>query len=112
MRRHPSHLICLFLLLLVCLPPLPAADGADDNKVDMALAKDLVAKGVIKPFGLFLDVARRIQPGQMVDAYLHFSREHGFYEYEVYILDNMGEVWEIEFNAETGKLIEHGREID
>jgi uncharacterized membrane protein YkoI len=34
------------------------------------------------------------------------SRKHGCYEYEVYMLDLNGVVWEVVFNAHTGKLIE------
>ena len=94
------------VLLLFHARPF-AADGKDDEvKIDMAMARELHSRGMIYPLGYFMETARKIHPGQPVDAYLYYEPKHGCYEYEVYMLDVNGVVWEVVFNAHTGKLIE------
>jgi len=99
-------------LLSSFTPSWVGAGQQDDKRLALEEVRQLQTQGVILPLGHFLEAARRIHAGQVVDAYVHFQSEHGFYEYEVYVLDKTGEVWEIEFNAQTGRMIEHELQIN
>jgi uncharacterized membrane protein YkoI len=99
------------ILILVSLwwvhAPLIANNGQDDEvKIDVEVARELYSRGVIFPLGYFIKLARQIHPGQPIDAYLYYEPSHGCYEYEVYLLDKSGVVWEVVFNAHTGAVIE------
>ena len=64
-------------------------------------------EGKILPLEFFIDRARELRTGSLIDAELHFEPDHDYYVYEIHLLDDTGEVWEMEFNAATGLLIEH-----
>jgi uncharacterized membrane protein YkoI len=104
--RVSHRLFMLILLLLFHARPFAANDQDDEVTIDMAMARELHSRGMIYPLGYFMDTARKIHPGQPVEAYLYYEPKHGCYEYEVYMLDLNGVVWEVVFNANTGKLIE------
>ena len=76
---------------------------------DAAFARGLHDAGSILSLEHFAAKAREIHPGTLVDARLHYEDEHQAYVYEIQILDGAGEVWEVEFDAETGALIERER---
>lgn len=75
-------------------------DGAD-------LARRLLSEGKILPLEQIIGRARTLRDGSLIDAELAFEAEHAAYVYELHILDAAGDVWELEFNADTGALIEH-----
>jgi uncharacterized membrane protein YkoI len=106
MVRVSRRLFILMVLLLFHARPFAANEKDDEVKIDMAMARELHSRGMIYPLGYFMDTARKIHPGQPVDAYLYYEPKHGCYEYEVYMLDMNGVVWEVVFNAHTGQLIE------
>ena len=69
-------------------------------------AHDLYATGAILSLEYFIADATRIHPGRAIDAKLHYEESHGHYVYEILILDRRGEVWELEYDARNGALIE------
>ncbi|MEA3278067.1 MAG: peptidase M4, partial [Pseudomonadota bacterium] len=71
-----------------------AALGVGD---DARMARSLRHSGVIMPLEHFIDRARRIHPGTLIDAGLRYEGEHHGYVYEIFLLDARGEVWELEF---------------
>ena len=79
--------------------------GPDDAGAD--LARRMLSEGKILPLEFFIDRACQLRRGSLIDADLRFEPEHGVYVYEMHLLDATGEVWEMEFNATTGLLIEH-----
>jgi uncharacterized membrane protein YkoI len=98
-------LLAAAMALMALLSAGPYAKGPDDAGAD--LARRLLAEGAILPLEVFIDRARELRTGSLIDAELHFEREHGVYVYEIHLLDATGAVWEMEFNAATGLLIEH-----
>ena len=91
--------------LVTALSASAYAKGPDDAGAD--LARRLLADGKILPLEFFIDRTRELRTGSLIDAELHFEPDHGYYVYEIHLLDDTGEVWEMEFNANTGLLIEH-----
>lgn len=70
---------------------------------DYQLAKKLMQKGEILPLEKILTLARAEKNGEVIET--EFEKKHGRYIYEVEILDNQGQVWELKLDAKTGKLI-------
>jgi len=98
-----TRLIAALLLILAAT----ANAGRDQDE-----ARELAARGVILPLSTILEKARQIHDGRVleVELELEHEREHGGYVYELEILDAQGVVWELEFNAVSGELIERGKE--
>jgi uncharacterized membrane protein YkoI len=74
---------------------------------DARLARRLLADGAILPLSHFIDYARSLRAGVLIDAELHFETEHQAYVYEMHMLDAAGTVWEMEFDAATGRMLEN-----
>lgn len=87
------------LALLCCLPPAGADSDADR-------ARRLVQEGAILPLEEILPLVRQAKPGTLIELELHYEREHDAHVYEMEVLDADGRLWEVEFNAATGELIE------
>jgi len=90
-------------LTATCLS-LVASLGRCDT--DAALARRLLAAGEILPLETFIERARRIQPGILIDADLRYESEHQGHVYEIHMLTPDGRVWEVELDAATGELLE------
>lgn len=86
--------------MLMLLTILPAS--ADD--VSYQEARALREAGIILPLEQIIDIAKSIKPGEVIDTEL--EEDDGFYEYEIEILDVHGRVWEMEFDATTGELMD------
>ncbi len=102
MERHYAgiiarRLIFLAAALLMSASRLASADGYQD-------AIRLSDRGDILPLEKVLEQAIVAQPGKILEV--EFEKEHGVYVYEMKILDTEGRLWELEFNARTGELIE------
>ena len=102
MKPHDYHLPAL--LALHCAAALGTEPLPVDN--DAAVARALVDAGRALPLQQVIDRARGLRPGRLIDAELYRSGDQR-YLYEVYILDAAGDVWELEYDAATGALIEH-----
>lgn len=76
---------------------------------DAAMARRLRAAGEVLSLEQVALGARTLHPGTMIDAALTYETQHGGYVYEILMLDRGGGVWELEFDARTGALIEQER---
>ena len=100
---------CLSLvpvLLLVAMPqPHVAAEGPGEKAIALA-------PGKLKKLSEILAVARRIVPGKLIDVELESDvgldddRNETRWVYEVEILTADNRVVELEFDAQTGQLLE------
>lgn len=75
-------------------------------EADAAFARRLLAEGAVLPLEAFIDRARALRPGILIDADLRYEAQHRQYVYEIHMLDGNGFVWEVEFDAATGALLE------
>jgi uncharacterized membrane protein YkoI len=69
-----------------------------------SVARQLLKEGKIMPLQEILMKAKVIKPGQVIETDL--EREDGRYVYELEILDEQGQVWELELDAQTGEFVE------
>ncbi|MDT8310282.1 MAG: PepSY domain-containing protein [Methylophaga sp.] len=85
------------LMLLASFPTL--ADGVSYNE-----ARTLRESGRILPLEQIIDIAKTFKQGEVIDTAL--EEDDDWYEYEIEILDTNGRVWEMEFNATSGELLD------
>ena len=71
--------------------------------IDQTTARKLKASGQILSLEKILEKAKAVKPGKVLETELEFKNDLYFYEIE--LLDSQGIVWEIKFDAKTGKLI-------
>ena len=71
-------------------------------------ARALVESGTILPLEIILNQAKIEHPGRILDISLDHEKEG--YVYELELLDTKGRVWELEYDAVTGKLLEKEQE--
>ncbi|NBC46692.1 MAG: peptidase [Gammaproteobacteria bacterium] len=83
---------------------LPIAAQAD--ALDAELARRLVESGRILPLEQLLERVQLIRSGVLLEAELEYESEQATYVYEIELLDDAGQVWEFELDAETGEPIE------
>lgn len=104
MRSKPPPAIAALLgILMVAATAVPAV--ADDDHVN---ARKLRESGEIMPLEKIIERARAAKPGEVLETEL--DRENGRYVYEVEIVDDAGQVWEIKLDAKTGKLMKMERD--
>jgi uncharacterized membrane protein YkoI len=106
-RRKTVRMVLSSLLSLVLCTFQPGVAANDDDRDDMEKARHLHALGTILSLGKLIEKAQKIRPGRVIDAALIYEDSHGRYVYEILILDRRGEIWELEFDAAYGSLIEH-----
>lgn len=109
--RTPGHRLTLSLaiaaslglggLLLLDSNPVYASD-----KLSALEVRELMQQGKIQP--LLQLIKQHDFPGHLLDAEL--EREKGRLIYELEYLNDKGEVWEYELDAETGEILEQERE--
>jgi len=87
----------LFFMALIMF-----ANAQADVKQDKAI--QLNQQGIIMSLQQIIDKATSIQPGSILETDL--EEENGLYIYELEILDDKGQVWELELNAQSGELLE------
>jgi len=92
-----------WIVLLLGLTPVLAP--ADD---DHERARQLKELGQILPLQQILKSAQAEHPGRVIEVEL--DDDDGRYVYEIELLDEHGEVWELYFDATNGKLIKRERE--
>jgi len=73
---------------------------------DAETAHRLRSAGTILPLEYFLRDARARYPGHLIDVELEYEASHGRYVYEILLLDPWGILWELEYDARSGVLIE------
>jgi uncharacterized membrane protein YkoI len=79
----------------------PHAALADEDHV---AARKLRESGEILSLEKIAEHARTAKSGEILETEL--DRERGRYVYEVEILDQTGQVWELKLDAKTGDLID------
>jgi uncharacterized membrane protein YkoI len=94
-----GRLTCVLLLSVALLGAVAA-----DSDIDQDEARRLRQSGDILPLTEILDIGSTTQPGRVIEVEL--ERERGRYIYEVELLDVDGQVWELEFDAASGVLLE------
>jgi len=74
---------------------------ADDDHLE---ARRLMETDSILPLESILDRVQAQRPGRILEVEL--EREDGRYVYEIELLDESGQVWELELDAVTGETLE------
>lgn len=77
---------------------------SEQHESDHEAVRELMQQGDILPLEQILEQARQLRAGRVLETEL--ERERGGYIYEVEVLDDNGEVWEMKFDAATGELLE------
>lgn len=67
-------------------------------------ARMLRESGEILPLETIIEKAKNYRNGEVIDTEL--EREKSMLIYEIEILDDQGRVWELEFDATNGNLLE------
>ncbi len=99
--------------IVCCILAVPFLFGSSaTGDKDAEHARELYAAGVILSLENFIADARIRQPGRVIDAKLHYEESHDSYVYEILILDRQGQVWELEYDAHSGVLIETEKDGD
>ncbi|HKQ25998.1 MAG TPA: PepSY domain-containing protein [Burkholderiales bacterium] len=101
--KLPLTIASLLGILMLATATVPAV--ADDDHVN---ARKLRESGEIMPLEKIIERARAEKPGEVLETEL--DRKNGGYVYEVEIVDDAGQVWEIKLDAKTGKLIKVERD--
>lgn len=93
----------LFICLSILVSALLAVSLAQADE-SASVARQLLKEGKIMPLQEILTKAKVIKPGQVIETDL--EKDDGRYIYELEILDEQGQVWELELDAQTGEFIE------
>ena len=96
----------VFCLLEICVlfPGMRFAAADEDHE----LARRLRESGQILALEDIMTKARAIKAGELLETDL--EKKQGRYVYEIEILDQAGQVWELELDAATGKLMQMERD--
>lgn len=94
----PSTVIISLLSLSLFVSHPVKADS------DAERARLLQQQGKILPLEQVITAAMAVKPGQILETEL--DEEDGRFVYELEILDEAGQVWELELDASTAELIE------
>jgi uncharacterized membrane protein YkoI len=105
LKKMTSFISYKIMVLLVVLCVSSLSTSAEES---VAKIRKLVESGEILPLENIIASAKTIKPGQILE--IELERKKGFYVYEVDILDHRDQVWELKFNAATGKLIKLERD--
>ena len=93
-----GRLIACLTLAVALLAPGFATAGEGHDK-----AKQLKDAGEILPLESVIKMATSKKPGRVIEAELKSAR--GGYVYEIELVDKSGVVWELKYDAKTGKLL-------
>lgn len=105
MRPHSALLICAALATLALATALPCfATAKPARSDDDRRAYELVRRGEFVALERLLDDALQRVPGKVIDIDLDDD------EYELKVLDADGVIWELEYDARSGRLLELERD--
>lgn len=99
LRLSSAATLCVAALALFCV----AAASFVSAHESQLTARKLSEAGLILPLEKITKAAKTIKAGEMLETELELK--NGIYIYEVEILDNKSQVWELKLDAKTGKLI-------
>lgn len=83
-------------------------EHSEEHESELEAIRELVQQGDILPLEQVLEQAHQQRPGRVLETEL--EQERGRYIYEVEVLDENGEVWEMKFDAASGALLEQEQE--
>lgn len=92
----------LLISTLIC------SSGSTLGSEDHLQAKALVMGGTILPLEGILKQVAVDQPGHILEV--EFEQKNNQYIYEIELVDEKGLVWELKYNAKSGKLLEREQE--
>jgi uncharacterized membrane protein YkoI len=95
-------------LLWAGLTTADAGRHDDPSGHEQEEVRSLTQQGDILPLEQILQEARQHHAGKVLETELETDDDR--YIYEIELLDESGEVWEMEFDATTGKLLKQERE--
>jgi len=81
---------------------------ADYDGGDQEQARSLRQSGDILSLEQILQRAGKLRGGRVLDTEL--EREDGRYIYEVELVDDRGQVWELKFDGRSGEMLREERE--
>ncbi len=93
------------VMVLAALMLLVAVVIADDDHLE---ARRLMESGSIQPLETILERVQAQRPGRVLEVEL--EGEDRRYVYEVELLDESGQVWELKLDAVTGEILEQEQE--
>lgn len=96
---HTVTRLGLSFALLGLVLALPLQADSDSER-----ARLLKQQGKILPLEQVITAAMAVKPGQILETEL--EEDDGRFVYELEILDEAGQVWELELDAATAELIE------
>ena len=99
LKLAPAAALMVIALALLCVSAASYV-SADESQLT---ARKLSEAGLILPLEKINKAAKSIKAGQILETELELKK--GVYIYEVEILDNKSQVWELNLDAKTGKLI-------
>ena len=91
--------------VLATLLLLAAIVLADDDHLE---ARRLMENGSIQPLETIFERVRTQRPGRILEVELE-GKDRG-YVYEIELLDESGQVWELKLDAVTGEILEQEQE--
>ena len=106
-HRREGILLAIFLVAASVLFLGVPREGSGYDE-DRQRAAELLREGAIQPLDGFLERARALHGGRVIEVELETERGRHFYEVE--LLDDKGQVWEMKFDAASGELVEEERE--
>ncbi|MFV2058179.1 MAG: PepSY domain-containing protein [Thiohalomonadales bacterium] len=94
-----------YMLAILCATLVTAFAHASDDDDDPGQdrARELSQQGIILSLPIIIEKAQLIHPGKILEV--EFKQAARIFRYEIELLDDKGTVWEMEFDAQTGKLI-------
>lgn len=99
--RHRRFLhLTLGALSLIGAGGAPASESHDE-------AKRLREAGAILPLERILERVRTDRPGRIIETELERKKDR--YLYEIKIVDERGQVWELKYDALSGELMREKR---
>jgi len=98
-----STLTTVMVLVVLMLAAVFAL--ADEDHLE---ARRLMESGSIQPLETILERVRAQRPGRILEVEL--EEEDRRYVYEIELLDESGQVWELKMNAVTGEILEQEQE--
>lgn len=111
---------CAFYLTTAIWLSLPATAATQESTLsqphnafliadlDVQEVRRLKESGEIKPLEQLLRQVRNRYPGRVIE--IELEQEDGRYVYELELVDDRGVLWDMEFDARTGQLLERERD--
>lgn len=95
------------LILVLVLISIGSVQLVNADETQASVQK-LLKAGKILPLEKIRAFAKALKPGEILETELEHKK--GIYIYEVEILDDKSQVWELKLDAKTGRLIKMERD--